>query len=156
MKLPGFVSRAMSLREAAAVIFVLVALLPLLLFVAVISLSGLISRMEAEFAAFMAVVIACLGFVVFRRLVDQIVRLAVRVQRPPAEGNAMLGPTDAPVQVPALGHVAEVGQLTQAFHQRLDDLRASTERLEDLVFKLGTLHELVKLAARTPRMDDLL
>src|SRR5262245_64064944 len=131
MKPPGFVSRAMSLREAAAVIFVLVALLPLLLFVSVISLSGLISKMETQFAAFMAVVIACLGFVVFRRLVDEIVRLAVCVQRPPAEGNPMLGLTDAPVQVPALGHVAEVGQLTQ----RLDDLRASAERLEDLVFK---------------------
>jgi len=49
MKLPGFVSRAMSLREAAAVIFVLVALLPLLLFVAVISASGLISKTEAQF-----------------------------------------------------------------------------------------------------------
>ncbi len=54
MKLPGLVSRAISLREAAAVIFVLVALLPLLLFVAVISASGLISKTEAQFAAFMA------------------------------------------------------------------------------------------------------
>jgi hypothetical protein len=34
MKLPGFVSRAVNLREAAAVIFVLLALLPPLLFVA--------------------------------------------------------------------------------------------------------------------------
>jgi len=156
MKLPGFVSRAMSLREAAAVIFVLVALLPLLLFVSVISVSGLISRMEAQFAAFMAVVIACLGFVVFRRLVDQIVRLPVRGQRPPAEGDAMLGRADGPARVPALGHVAEIGQLTGAFHQRLEDLRASTQRLEDLVFKLGTLHELVKLSARTSRVEDLL
>src|SRR5215470_19510703 len=76
MKLPGFVSRTMSLREAAAVIFVLIALLPLLLSVSVISASGLISRTEAQFAAVMAVVIACLGFIVFRRLVDQIARLA--------------------------------------------------------------------------------
>ena len=53
MKLPGFVSRAMSLREAAAVIFVLVALLPLLLFVAFLSVSELITRTEAQFAAFM-------------------------------------------------------------------------------------------------------
>ena len=91
MKLPGFVSRAMSLREAAAVIFVLVALLPLLLFVAVISASGLISRMEAQFAAFMALIIACLGFIVFRRMVDQISRLAVKVQIPPGEASAVSG-----------------------------------------------------------------
>src|SRR5215813_10137162 len=108
MKLPGFVSRAMSLHEAAAVIFVLVALLPLLVFVAVISLSGLLSRTETQFAAFMAVVIACLGLVVFRRLVDQIVHLAARVQRAPAEDSAMLDSTGVPMPVPALGHVAEV------------------------------------------------
>ena len=156
MKLPGFVSRAMSLHEAAAVIFVLVALLPLLVFVAVISLSGLLSRTEAQFAAFMAVVIACLGLVVFRRLVDQIVHLAARVQRAPAEDSAMLDSTGVPMPVPALGHVAEVGQLSQAFLERRGDLRASTERLEELGSKLGTLHELVKLSARTPRGEDLL
>ena len=58
--------------------------------------------------------------------------------------------------VPALGHVAEVGQLSQAFLERRGDLRASTERLEELGSKLGTLHELVKLSARTPRGEDLL
>src|SRR5215467_2899649 len=156
MKLPGFVSRAMSLHEAAAIIFVLVALLPLLVFVAVISLSGLLSRTEAQFATFMAVVIACLGLVVFRRLVDQIVHLAARVQRAPAEDSAMLDSTGVPMPVPALGHVAEVGQLSQAFLERRGDLRASTERLEELGSKLGTLHELVKLSARTPRGEDLL
>src|SRR5262249_31430373 len=156
MKLPGFVSTAMSLREAAAVIFVLIALLPLLLFVAVLSVSGLISKTEAQFAAFMAVVIACLGFVVFRRLVDQIVRLATRLRLPTGAGDAILGPTDAPERVPALGHVGEIGQLTGDFHQMRDELRASSERLEDLVSKLGTLHELVELSARIPRIDELL
>src|SRR5215472_6922247 len=155
MKLPGFVSRAMSLHEAAAIIFVLVALLPLLVFVAVISLSGLLSRTEAQFAAFMAVVIACLGFVVFRRLVDQIVRVAIRLRLPTGARDAILGPSDAPERVPALGHVGEIGQLTGAFHQMRDELRASTERLEDLVSKLGILHELVELSAHTPRIDEL-
>src|SRR5215813_594065 len=153
MRLPGSVSKAMSIREAAAVIFVLVALLPLLLFVAVISASGLISRTEAQFAAVMAVVIACLGFVVFRRLVDQIARLAARVQVP-ADVEA-LGVAE-PQRVPALGHVSEIGQLTDAFQQMLGDLRASTHRLEDLVFKLGTLNELVEMSARTPAIEDLL
>ena len=144
----------MSLREAAAVIFVLVALLPLLLFVAVISASGLISRMEAQFAAFMALIIACLGFIVFRRMVDQISRLAVKVQIPPGEASAVS--VGEPQRVPGLGHVSEIGQLTGAFQQMLDDLRASTQRLEDLVFKLGTLNELVELSARSPKIEDLL
>ncbi len=156
MKLPGSVSRAMSLREAAAVIFVLVALLPLLLFVAVISSSGLISKTEAQFAAFMAVIIACLGFIVFRRLVDQISRLAVKVRLAPGEPAAASGVVRGPERVPGLGHVSEIGQLAGAFQQMLDDLRASTQRLEDLVFKLGTLNELVELSARSPKIEDLL
>jgi len=144
----------MSLREAAAVIFVLVALLPLLLFVAVISASGLISRTEAQFAAFMALIIACLGFVVFRRMVDQISRLAVKVRIPSGETSAFS--VGEPPRVPGLGHVSEIGQLAGAFQQMLDDLRASTQRLEDLVFKLGTLNELVELSARSPKIEDLL
>jgi signal transduction histidine kinase/HAMP domain-containing protein len=156
MKLPGLVSRAISLREAAAVIFVLVALLPLLLFVAVISASGLISKTEAQFAAFMALIIACLGFVVFRRLVDQIARLAVKVQLPPGEVPAASDVAGEPQRVPALGHISEIGQLAGAFQQMLDDLRSSTQRLEDLVFKLGTLNELVELSARSPKIEDLL
>src|SRR5436309_13368982 len=82
MRLRRFVSKAMSLREAAAVIFVLVAVLPLMLFVAFLSVSDLITKTEAQFAAFMAVILACLGFVVFRRLVDQIARLAREVNLP--------------------------------------------------------------------------
>ena len=156
MKLPGSVSKAMSLREAAAVIFVLVALLPLLLFVAFLSTSNLLSKTEAQFAAFMALIIACLGFLVFRRLVDQIARLAAKVQLPLADADAALGTVAAPQRVPALGHVAEIGQLAGAFQQMLEDLRTSTQRLEDLVFKLGTLNELVEMSTRIPQIPELL
>src|SRR3990167_11175873 len=38
----------------------------------------------------------------------------------------------------------------------LSELRASTERLEDLVFKLGTLNDMVEMAARIPKIEDLL
>src|SRR5712691_7583007 len=156
MKLPGFVSRAMSLREAAAVIFVLVALLPLLLFVAFLSVSELITRTEAQFAAFMALVIACLGFVVFRRLVDQIARLAVNIKGPTSANQEVPDASEAAARLPGLGQVAEIGQLAGAFHQMLEDLRASTQRLEDLVFKLGTLNELVELSTHISRVQDLL
>src|SRR5882762_2579899 len=155
MKLRGFVSKAMSLREAAAVIFVLVAVLPLMLFVAFLSVSDLISKTEAQFAAFMAVIIACLGYVVFRRLMDQIARLAREVNLPILPDEPLPDAT-RPGRVPALGQVAEIGQLAGAFHQMLEDLRASTQRLEDLVFKLGTLNELVEMSTRIPKIEDLL
>jgi signal transduction histidine kinase len=47
-------------------------------------------------------------------------------------------------------------QMGDAFGRMLDDLRGSTERLEDLVFKLSTLNEVVELAARVPQLQDLL
>jgi signal transduction histidine kinase/CheY-like chemotaxis protein len=156
MRRTGFVSRAMSIREAAAVIFVLVALLPLLLFVAFLSVSNLISKTEAQFAAFMALIIACLGFIVFRRLVDQIARLAVNVRLPVIADQEVPAVDTAAVRVPVLGQVAEIGQLAGAFHQMLEDLRASTQRLEDLVFKLGTLNELVEMSTHIPNIQDLL
>src|SRR5713101_4247304 len=155
MRLPGFVSKAMSIREAAAVIFVLVAVLPLMLFVAFLSVSDLITKTAAQFASFMALIIACLGFVVFRRLVDQIARLAKEVNLPLLRDEPLPGAME-PSRVPALGQVAEIGQLAGAFHQMLEDLRASTQRLEDLVFKLGTLNEVVELSARIPKIQDLL
>src|SRR5437870_4503822 len=155
MRLRRFVSKAMSLREAAAVIFVLVAVLPLMLFVAFLSVSDLITKTEAQFAAFMAVIIACLGFVVFRRLVDQIAWLAREVNLPVLPDEPLPDATQ-PGRVPALGQVAEIGQLAGAFHQMLEDLRTSTQRLEDLVFKLGTLNEVVELSARIPKIQDLL
>jgi len=156
MKLSGFVSKAISLREAAAIIFVLVALLPLLLFVAFLSVSDLISRTEAQFAAFMALLIACLGYVVFRRLVDQIARLAANVKLPIPADRELPDAAEVAVRVPGLGQVAEIGQLAGAFHQMLEDLRTSTRRLEDLVFKLGTLNELVEMSTHIQRIQDLL
>jgi HAMP domain-containing protein len=74
----------------------------------------------------MALVIACLGFVVFRRMVDRIARLAVNVRLPIAANRETPGADEAVVRVPALGQVAEIGQLAGAFRQMLEDLRTST------------------------------
>jgi signal transduction histidine kinase len=43
-----------------------------------------------------------------------------------------------------------------AFDQMLGDLQGATCRLEDMVFKLGSLDEMVQLAAHVPRIQDLL
>jgi signal transduction histidine kinase len=52
--------------------------------------------------------------------------------------------------------LAQTAQMGDAFSRMLGDLRGSTERLEDLVFKLSTLNEVVELAARVPQLQDLL
>jgi signal transduction histidine kinase/CheY-like chemotaxis protein len=61
-----------------------------------------------------------------------------------------------PTSVPGFGEVSEIGQVADGLRHMLGDLRGATQRLEDLVFKLGTLNEMVEIAARIPRIQDLL
>jgi signal transduction histidine kinase len=156
------------LREAASTIFALTAILPLLVFVYFMWRFGLLESTEAQIGIFFALVIALLGYVLFRRLTQRVADLGR------ALGQALGAPAVAPVEkkaalpaatpakgsataaVPGLGQVNEIGEIAQAFGRMLGELRASTERLEDLVFKLGALNDMVEMAARIPRIEDLL
>jgi len=113
---------------------------------------------EAQLGLLAAIAVSILGFLVFRKMVDQIAQLAQGFLspsevKPDALRRRERGGTAA---VPGLGEVTEIGQVRDAFYHMLDDLRGSTQRLEDLVFKLGTLNEMVELAARIPKIQDLL
>jgi len=149
-------SRTLSLRAAASVVFALVALLPILLLVYVLSFADLLRYAAAQLGVLMAVVVSVVGFLVFRRLVSQITQLAETVQASAAGKPLVLPGESGSAILPTLAEVTEIGQLTAAFRQMVEDLRGATQRLEDLVFKLGTLNETVELAARVPRMQDLL
>jgi signal transduction histidine kinase len=149
-------SRTMSLREAASVVFALVALLPILLFVYLLSRHDMLHSTEAQLGLLAAVGVSILGFVVFRRMVDQISLLAQGFLAPTEAKPETLRRVERAAAVPGLGEVTEIGQVRDAFYHMLDDLRGATQRLEDLVFKLGTLNEMVELAARIPRIQDLL
>ncbi len=144
----------MSLREGALVVFSLVAVVPILLFVYLLSSANLLARTDVQIGLVLAVAVSALGFAVFRRMVDQIARLADGFQQ--VATSAPAASHDTAAAVPGLGEVTEIGQVTSAFYRMLDDLRGATQRLEDLVFKLGTLNETVDLAARIPRIQDLL
>ncbi|MGH7354607.1 MAG: ATP-binding protein [Candidatus Rokuibacteriota bacterium] len=157
----------MRVGEAASTIFALTAVLPLLLFVYFIWRFGLMESTEAQFGIFLALVVALLGFVLFRRLTARFAdlgrALGQAVSAPAAElgaGPAGLvsaaGAKGPAAMVPGLGQLSEIGEIAQAFGHMLAELRASTERLEDLVFKLGTLNDMVEMAARIPRIEDLL
>src|SRR5574341_1136080 len=74
--------RTMSLHEAASVVFGLAAILPILLFVYLLSRADLLRQNEAQIGLVLAVVVSVLGFLVFRRLVGQIERLAEGLQAP--------------------------------------------------------------------------
>ncbi len=111
---------------------------------------------EAQVGLLAAIGVSILGFVVFRRMMDQISALAQGFIAPTEAKPETLRRVERASAVPGLGEVTEIGQVRDAFYHMLDDLRGSTQRLEDLVFKLGTLNEMVELAARIPRIQDLL
>ena len=149
-------SQTFTLRRAAATIFALSALLPLLLFLYILWSRELVGETEVQVGIFLALIIALLGFVIFQGMVDRISKLAQTVvESKPADLMAPPGETEAPT-VPGLGQVAEIGQIADAFTRMLVDLRGSTDRLEDLVFKLSTLNEMVELSAKIPKIQDLL
>jgi signal transduction histidine kinase len=149
--------RPWGLRRAADTIFALISLLPLLLFVFFTWNFGRLDETMAQVGILLALIIALLGFVLFRQMVDRISE-RIRDLNRVVEGGA-LGTVPLPEQssvVPGLGPIAEIGDIAQAFSGMLRELRASTERLEDLVFKLGTLNDMVEMAARIPKIEDLL
>jgi len=151
---------SMNLREAAFVVFGLVAILPILLLVYLLSRANLLQQTEAQIGLLLAVVISVLGFFVFRGILGQVARLAEALHSPrpsqPEAAQPEAARDGAAGSVLGLDQVTEITQVTSAFYQMLDDLRGATQRLEDLVFKLGTLNETVELAARIPRIQDLL
>src|SRR5437870_5844463 len=127
---------------------------------------GLLESTEAQLGIFFALAVALLGYILFRRLTQRVADLgralgqAVAVPAAPVEKNAAPARTpakgSATAAVAGLGQVNEIGEIAQAFGRMLVELRASTERLEDLVFKLGALNDMVEMAARIPRIEDLL
>jgi signal transduction histidine kinase len=156
MKPSGRFSQTSNLRGAAAVIFALTALLPLLLFVAFLWRRELIEEAEAQLVVALALLIAVLGFALFREITGRVTTLARLVRDMTPEAASVLA-TDARAQtVSGLGRMAEIGDIAHAFARLLDELRASTERLEDSVVKLGTLNEMAELAARIPALEELL
>src|SRR5262249_51115818 len=118
----------------------------------------LLESTEVQLGIFFALAIALLGYALFRRLTARVSELGRALgQAVSAPANTTeRAPAAKGAEVPGLGQVNEIGEIAQAFSRMLVELRASTERLEDLVFKLGALNDMVEMAARIPRIEDLL
>ncbi|PYO35754.1 MAG: hypothetical protein DMD86_05985, partial [Candidatus Rokuibacteriota bacterium] len=136
----------MSLREAASVVFGLAAVLPTLLFVYLLSSANLLHRPDVQIGLLSAVTVSVLGFLVFRRMIGQIARLAEQAPRLSEPAAAGVGADVAPV--PGLGQVTEISQVTGAFHQMLDDnarlleeARESARQLQRVVDDLKATQE---------------
>jgi len=150
--------RPWGLRRAADTIFALISLLPLVLFTFFMWHFGRLDETLAQVGVLLALIIALLGFVLFRQMVDRISDRILDLHHV-VEGRApetLASSSEQSAIVPGLGRIAEISDIAQAFSGMLRELRASTERLEDLVFKLGTLNDMVEMAARIPKIEDLL
>jgi signal transduction histidine kinase len=147
------VVRTVGLREAASTIFALVTLLPFLVLLYFLYRFDALREPEAQAGLLLALVLAVLGFVILQQVMARVTSLARAVAEggePTVQGKIVTA------RVSGLGEVAEIGQIGSAFARMLDDLRTSTDRLEDLVFKLGALSEMVELAARVPNIQELM
>src|SRR5437867_12789579 len=121
----------LDLRRAAAIIFALVGVLPLLLFVFFLWHFDLAARTEAQMGLFLAQVVAVLGYAVFHRMVARISSLTRAVDdAAPDDANRRRAAADHGA-VAGLGPVGELSELANAFRRTLGDLRASTGRPED-------------------------
>jgi signal transduction histidine kinase/ActR/RegA family two-component response regulator len=150
------IAPAMSLYRVATVIFAGAVVLPNLLLAYLLMRAGLLGRGEARLGLIVAVVMGALGLFALRGVVGRIGRLARDLQAPAGVGEAA-GPVAAGLLlIPEVTEITEIAQIGSAFRRMIEDLRSATERLEDLVFKLGTLNETVELAAHVPRIQDLL
>src|SRR3972149_6067214 len=155
MNLWRFISKTVSLREAASAIFGISTLLPILLLVSFLSRHDLLGKLEAQLSLLAAVALAVFGFVAPRRMGVRGSTLVNALGAPtPVEEAGFLGGFEAPI--PGLGAVSEIGQLRDFLSRLLVDLRSSTERLPGLGFKQGTLDEVGGGGAGTPGMKDLL
>src|SRR5438552_18733809 len=137
----------LDLRRAAAIIFALVGVLPLLLFVFFLWHFGLAARTEAQMGLFLALVVAVLGYAVFHRMVARISSLARAVDvAAPVDATGSRAAADHGA-VAGLGPVVEISGLGNAFSRMLADLRASTVRIGDTVFMLGTQNGMDTMAS---------
>ena len=146
----------MGVQRVASLIIAVAVVLPTLVLVLLLTQAGLMGRNEARLGLLVALVMGAVGLGVLRRVVGRIAQVARPLEESGLEGLREGPPSSGRGLVPELSEVTEIAPIGGAFWRVLEDLRGATERLEDLVFKLGTLNETVELAARVPRIQDLL
>ena len=95
-----------TLRRAALTIFGLIAVLPILLFTLFMCRFERLHQTEAQVGVLLAVLIALLGFVLFRQLVDRVANLSRVLESPGHTAAAKPAQTNV---VSGLGEVTEIG-----------------------------------------------
>ena len=143
-------SNRQTLRYKFVVLFGLSSVLPVLLFLFVLTQYGLILKREVWIILGAALIVAVLGFLFFLRVVRQMNVLARDFARVERGEITNLGPQEGAVEL------TEMARIADGFNKTLAELKAHTKELEGLVNKLSTLSELTELVSRIPDIKDVL
>ena len=103
-----------SLQQAASVLFVLMAVLPLLIFTWLLYRLDALGRYEAQVGLAVSLVLALAGFVIFRNLMAQVSDFVRVMSRAAASSERGGGPPPSVplVAAPGIGSIAELADLT--------------------------------------------
>ena len=103
--------KASTLAQSTAVIFALMAVLPLLTFAYVLERLEAIQELEYEAALAFALLVSLLGFWVFRTMMFRISRLLRAIAAPAAEREAVCLAPPEEHRVPGIGPIRELEEL---------------------------------------------
>ena len=143
-------SRQQTFRYRAAIIFGLIAILPLLLFLFILKSHDLLMQLEVVIVLGLSLLIAVLGYAFFQSMVRQISSLAEDFQKVESGELRALGDRAD------IHEVSEMARIADAFNRILDELKSNTKELENLIYKLTTLSELTELVSRIPDIKEVL
>lgn len=101
--------RGSGLRQAASTVFVLTAVLPLLIFTWTLYRLNAIHRLEAQIGLILALLVALLGFAVFRSMMSQLSDVLRALGSVAAKRDGVREKPAAPIAEPASAMTASVG-----------------------------------------------
>ncbi len=105
--------RPYTLQQAASIVFALIAVLPLLIFTWALCALDAIPRFQAQLSLALALLVALLGFAVFRALMgrmSELIQAMAHAVKPPSGSQAA---ERAGMTVPGIGAVQEFGEIAR-------------------------------------------
>ena len=115
-----------SLEYAVSVVFSLTAVLPLLIFAYTVVSLDVIRRTQAQIGLALAVVVALLGFHVFRGMLARLALLLGEASPSPAEAESG-APEPTSIRVPGIGAIREFDHLLDVFNHLASVWRTEAE-----------------------------
>lgn len=100
-----------TLQQAASVVFALISILPLLAFAYSLYSLDAIDRWEYQMGLGVALMVALLGFYIFKLILTRISELLHTMACALSRGEASAAPSQRGLEVPGIGPISEIGEM---------------------------------------------